>query len=483
MSKTSQSRVENVLGNPASMRYPAWRIMRIWLLAICGWLALARADGQPAVEIVTTRSASGQFTAVAPRRTGRPVAFAQQSSVPGVFILNPTPAANDGSELPLEPSVLVISCEKIKQSLLTTLGQSDRWQGAINLRINPALPADQSPVLEGDYTARGWNYQLTLPASIEPKLLFRVIVNALLMEIANRHAGAQSAELPFWLVAGLTSQLQTASLSTLLLRPQSNLDINQVRTNGFDPFLDQLRHQPPLTFQQLCWPEPGALAGPNSDFYAASSQFFLQQLLRFNDGNRCLSAMIDNLPRHLNWQITFLEAFSPHFQRLLDVEKWWALACARFSRVDFVSRFSPPDSWHKLQQALDVPVEVHFSADHLPAQAEITLQEVIATWEPAQTAAALQRAAESLILLRPQIAPDLQALLDRYLATVQSYLNDTRPDSAAWRAKNAESQLAVLRHSACHQLDKLDADRAALRPQYVSQPAPAQLNARANPQQ
>jgi hypothetical protein len=95
----------------------------------------------------------------------------------------------------------------------------------------------------------------------------------------------------------------------------------------------------------------------------------------------------------------------------------------------------------------------------------------------------LQRAAESLILLRPQIAPDLQALLDRYLATVQSYLNDTRPDSAAWRAKNAESQLAVLRHSACHQLDKLDADRAALRPQYVSQPAPAQLNARANPQQ
>ncbi len=457
--------------------------MRIWLLAFCGWLVLARADGQPAAEIVTAQSASGQFTAMAPRRAGRPVAFAQPSSVPGLFILNPTPADNAGSELSLEPSVLVISCDKIKQSLLTTLGQSDRWQGAINLRINPALPADQIPVLEGDFTARGWNYQLTLPSLIEPKLLYRAMVNALLMEMANRHAGARSAELPFWLVAGLSSQLQTANLPNLLLRPQSRLDTNQISTNGFDPFLDPLRHQPPLTFQQLCWPSPETLAGPNSDFYAASSLFFLQQLLRFRDGNRCLSAMIDNLPQHLNWQITFLQAFSPHFHRLLDVEKWWALACARFSSVDYASRFNPLDSWHKLQQALDVPVEVHFRPDHLPAQAQITLQEVIATWEPAQAAAALQRAAGSLILLRPQIAPDLEPLLDRYLSAVQGYLNDTRPDSAAWRAKNAESQLAVLRHSVCHQLDKLDADRAALRPQYVSQPAPAQLNARANPPQ
>jgi hypothetical protein len=457
--------------------------MRIWVLAFCGWLALGRADGQPAAEIVTARSASGQFMAVAPRRTGRPVAFGEQSSFPGLFILNPTPAANGGAELLLDPSVLVISCEKIKQSLLTTLGRSDRWQGVINLRINPALPADQIPVLEGVYTSRGWNYLLTLPSSTEPKLLLRAVVNALLMEIANRRAGAQSAEIPFWLVAGLSSQLQTANLPALLLRPQSRLDTNQISTNGFVPFLDQLRHQTPLTFQQLCWPEADALAGPNADFYAASSQLFLQQLLRFNDGGRCLSDMIDNLPRHLNWQLTFLESFSPHFNRLLDVEKWWALACARFSRVDYASRFTPPDSWHKLQQALDVPVEVHFQPDHLPAEAQITLQEVIATWEPAQAAAALQRAAGSLLLLRPQIAPELQPLLDRYLAIAQNYLNDTRPDSAAWRARNAEAQLAVLRHSACHQLDKLDAERAALRPQYVSQHVPSQLNVRANPPQ
>jgi hypothetical protein len=103
--------------------------------------------------------------------------------------------------------------------------------------------------------------------------------------------------------------------------------------------------------------------------------------------------------------------------------------------------------------------------------------------EPAQAAAALQRAAESLILLRPQITPDLLPLLDRYLATVQNYLRDTRPDSPAWLAKNHQSQLAAVRHAACHELDKLDAQRAALRSQYVSQPAQAQLNARSEPPQ
>ncbi|HXR06928.1 MAG TPA: hypothetical protein VN765_06330 [Candidatus Acidoferrum sp.] len=454
--------------------------MRLWVLAFCCGLALGRADAQPAAEFVTARSATGQFVALAPRQAGHPVAVAQQSPLPGLFILNPAPAANTGSKLPLEPSVLVISCEKIKQSLLTTLGRSDQWQGLISLRINPALPADQSPLLEGMYSPRGWNYQLMLPSSIEPKLLLRAVVNALLMEDANRHAGAQSAEIPFWLVVGLAAHLQAANPSTLLLRPQSSLDINQITTNGFDPFLNPLREQPPLTFQQLCWPAPETWAGPNYDLYAASSQLFLEELLRFQDGNRCLAAMIDKLPQHLNWQISFLEAFSPHFGRLLDVEKWWALAGAKFSRLDYASRFSPPDSWHKLQQALDVPVEVHFRPDHLPAQAQITLQEVIATWEPAQATAALQRSAESLILLRPQITPDLQPLLERYLSILQSYLNDTRPDSAAWLAKNAQSQLAVVRHAACHQLDKLDDQRAALRSQYVAQPDPAQLNARAN---
>ena len=207
----------------------------------------------------------------------------------------------------------------------------------------------------------------------------------------------------------------------------------------------------------------------------------MDQLLRFKDGNRCLGAMLDLLPQHLNWQTAFLQAFSPHFDRLLDVEKWWGLVCVNYTDVDYAARFSPSDSWHKLQQALDVPVEVHFSPDRLPAQAEITLQEVINTWEPAQAAAALQRVAESLANLGLRISPDLRPLLDHYLSTVRNYLNDTRPGGVAALAKYVQPQLAGARSDTCNKLNALDAQRAALRSQYVPQPVQTQLSSRDRP--
>ena len=441
--------------------------MKIWAIIFCCGLALGRAGAQPAAAIVPVFSSSGQFQALAPARQGLPGARPEPSRVRGVFLLEAAPRPNPGSKIPLDPSLLVISCENIKQSLLLTLGRRDQWRGRITLLINPALPPDQDPVLEGLYNPQGWNYQLALPSSIEPKPLFRAVVNALLMESANRHAGAQSAEVPLWLAQGLSDRLQADNLPTLLLRPQSRLATNQTLP-GLEAVRDQLRRQPPLTFQELCWPEPQGLDGRNYGHYAACAQLFVEELLRFPDGSRCLGAMIDKLPQHRNWQTAFLEAFSPHFDRLLDVEKWWELACVHFTGVDVASRFSATDSWHKLQQALDVPVEVHLSANRLPAEAEVTLQEVISTWEPAQAAAALQRAAESLLTLRLQVAPDLRPLLDRYLATVQAYLSDTRSDRPAWQARNHSSQLAAVQHDACKELNALDLQRAALRSRYVS---------------
>ena len=450
-------------------------------MAFCGWLALGGANAQPAADLLTAHSSSGQFQALAPRRPGLPVTIPQQTRIPGEFLLLPVPQVNPGSKLALDPSLLVMSCERIKESLLLTLGGRDQWRGRITLLINPAFPQDQCPVLEGVYDPRGWNYRLTLPSAIEPRLLLVAIVNALLMETANRHAGAQSAQVPLWLVAGLSARLQADNLPTLLLRPQSRIATNRINRAERNALRDQLRGHPPLTFQELSWPEPENLAGGNYDLYAGCAQLFMDELLRLEDGHRCLEAMIDRLPQHLNWQTSFLEAYSRHFGRLLDVEKWWGLACVRFTGVDAASRFSPADSWHKLQQALDVPVEVHLRQDHLPAQAEITLQEVITNWDPAPAAQALQRAAQSLLLLRLQIAPELRPLLERYLATVQDYLGSNRPDRPAGLGKSHPLQPAGLRLAACKELNALDAQRAAMRSRYVSTPAPDQRSARANP--
>jgi hypothetical protein len=450
-------------------------------MAFCCWLAAGWAGAQPAPDFVEVRSASGQFVALAPRRPGVPIAVSQPTGIPGQFMLRSTLQPDTDSNLPLDPSLLVVSCERIKEALMMALGRRDQWRGRITLLINPALPADQIPVLEGVYDLEGWNYRVALPSSIEPNLLFRVIVNALLTETANRRAGAQSAEIPLWLVAGLSARLQAGHLPIFLFRPQTRVIGDQITDPRVDPVREQLRRAPPLTFQELCWPEPERLAGPNYDLYCACAQLFVDKLLQFKDGNRCLAAMIDKLPQHLNWQTSFLEAFSPYFARLLDVEKWWGLACMTFTDVDFASRFSPLDSWHKLQQALDVPVQVHFSPDRFPAEAEITLQEVIGAWEPAQAAAALQRVAENLAVLRLRITPDLRPLLDGYLSTVRNYLGETRPGGANWLAAGDESQPAGAHNAACKKLDALDAQRAALRSKYVSQPAQTQPGAQDRP--
>lgn len=445
--------------------------MRNAVALFCCWLALGKAMGQSLPDMATARSESGQFVA---QELHKPTTFSagpKVRQVPGGFVLNPNFTPSSGSDVTLDPALLVISCEKIKQSLLSVLGQTDQWRGKINLVINPAIPQAQGPFLRGWQGTAGWNYQLALPSPIQPKVLLRAVVRALLVEMANREAGSQSVEVPPWLIAGASARLQSESLTSLVLQSQVSLFADGARPPGLEPVRQQLRQRPALTFQELSWPEPQELTAENADFYCACSQLFFEELLRFPDGNRCLCEMIRQLPRHLNWQTSFLQAFSPHFKQLLDVEKWWDLACVSFSQMDFGDRFSPADSWIKFQDSLTVPVEVRRSADALPAPAEVTLQEVVAMWDPAQAAPVLQRTMQSLELLRMKAAPELAKLLDGYITSLRSWIIDTRPDSPAWTAKNHEAQLAGLRNSTCKELNALDAQRAALRSRKVASAA------------
>jgi hypothetical protein len=447
----------------------------------CCWLALGRAVAQPLADLDTANSLSGQFVAVAPRRAASLSGGPTVRPVPGGFLLDSNFKPSEDSAVPLDPALLVISCEDIKQALLTTLGRSDQWRGKINLFINPSLPPEQGPFLTARTGPGGWSYDLALPSPIKPRPLLRAIVQALLVEMANRDAGAQPGEVPLWLVAGMSAHLQAESLTGLVLRPQVAMSVDRVRLGGLEAVRAQLRGRAPLTFQELSWPEADPWSGENSEFYSSCSQLFVEELLRFRDGRRCLDEMIRQLPLHLNWQTAFLQAFSPHFARLLDVEKWWDLACVSFTQVDVADHFTPEDSWSKFQDALTVPVQVRRSADELPAPSQITLQEVIATWDPPTAAPVVERTVRSLELLRFKAAPEMAALLDGYLATLRSWLNDTRPESPAWSAKNHETQLAGLRHFTCKELAALDQRRAAAQSKQASPAAPSRLGAAAGP--
>jgi hypothetical protein len=282
--------------------------------------------------------------------------------------------------------------------------------------------------------------------------------------MANRGAGSQCAEIPFWLVEGMSAQLQSFNLPTVLLRQSEQMSGNSVKLTGLDKVRSLLRQNASVSFQELSWPTDADVDGENSELYRSCAQLFLEQLLQFNDGKVLLRQMLGQLRDHLNWQTAFLSAFRPHFHQLLDVEKWWGLSSVDFIKGDVAEPLSAERCARELQDALDVPVEVHFAAEHMPAEARLTLQEVITKWSPADAVPALRRCLDELKFLHMRASPEFRPLVDQYFKVLAVYLDSSGDPRLEWGlGNNHPSPLRVLKSDTVKQLDTLDKQRSVLR--------------------
>ncbi len=391
------------------------------------------------------------------------------------------PALGYSDEVALEPSTLVVSCERLKALVLDKLGLADRWQGRIDLTINPELPESQGPQLTATRWPHGWTYSLELPRSAQEEILLRSLIQVLLLEIANRQAGVQSADIPLWLVEGMGAELQANNFPTFIVQPGQSWSANVVWNKGAEMMPKELRQHTPLSFQQLSWPQASDLTPEGLPLYRSCAQLFFQELLRFDDGKACLRAMVTQLPEHWNWQTTFLLAFHSHFEQLLDVEKWWGVSYVDFTRGYKVQAWSAADCRRKLQDSLDVPVDVHFGADQMPVAAKMTLQEVIRQW-PAQDAYnAVQRAVGGLRYLIPRATPEIRGLAESYLKTLSDYLNTSQNANVERElGMHPPSLLHVAKADTIQQLDALDRQRDAIWANSVTTDSP-QLSAAGQP--
>jgi hypothetical protein len=439
------------------------------IFPLCLWLAGGVFCCEAAAEIVTARSSSGQFVAheiqldTFPASAPEPTRTRIADGWAFLLVAHKNPSDTAESSIQLEPSLLVVSCERLKELFLVELGLNDQWQGSVNLMINPALDQEKRPRLTANYSPNGWSYNLELPKTISKKLLVRALVDTLFLETANRAAGSQCAEIPFWLVEGMSAQLQSFNLPTFILQPSEQMAGSRVKLEGLDTVRNQLRRHAPLSFQELSWPTQADVDGDGSELYRSCAQLFLEQLLQFKDGQRFLREMLRELPDHLNWQTAFLSAFRPHFQQLLDVEKWWGLSCVDFTKSDLAEPLTPEKCWKELQDALDVPVQVHFAAENMPAEARLTLQEVIAKWSPADAIPVLERSIDELKILHLRASPALRPMVDQYLKALAGYLDSSRDPRLEWTlGKNHPSILSVLKSDAVRHLDMLDKQRSAL---------------------
>ncbi len=408
-------------------------------------------------DTISARSISGQFIVRATGTAEIPAGLAR--------------LATNQNFVFLEPRLVPTSCERIKQCLARELGASAPWRGKIFLAVRPARSADDPVTIFSERFKNGWRYQVELPNPLERTRYVRAIAGVLLQEMANRSAANRPAEVPTWLIEGFTRQLLASSELEIILPPAqkraSGLDFtfSHVDARRQDPL--ETAHKvllagPALTFQELSWPTPDQLTGTAGEVYGCSAQVFVDGLARLPDGRACLRTMIDQLARFYNWQFAFLRAFQPHFQRLIEVEKWWALALARFTGRDLAQTWAAVESWQQLDKVIRFAVQVRAGTNELPMRAEVSLQAIIREWGRDAQTLALQEKLRELFLLRLRVATNHIALVDDYRQVLQTYLENRDHKGLIPFRKEATRRHAVA--EALQQLDILDTRRMALAP-------------------
>jgi hypothetical protein len=436
------------------------------LFALC---LVTTADAQIVPAFTVAKSRSGQFTvrAIANKGVPRSVtppkmpiagtwAYALQPSVPKIGRTN--------EMVELEPALLAIGCERLKDALLKELSAADSWRGNINVMINSSLPEGDEPFLDATLRPGGWTYAMEVPRSAKPDRLLRSLVHVMLLEMANRGSTGETTQVPLWLVEGMTAHLRAFNLQTFLVQEKVTTLGNRVKLDALDSVRQHLRKEPALTFQALSWPEVEKADNRTPAIFCDSSQLLVYQLLHFKNGRTELRNMIAQLPAHQNWQFAFLNAFRAQFQKPLDVEKWWALTCVSFSGNQIVEKWSPDESRARLRDLLEVPAEFRAAADQLPVRSQVTLQEVIRNWQQDAESAALQRTITGLETLRWHSAPEIEKIAAGYETALRNYLNDR--ERKRFVAKS--SRIASLKKNVCRELDKLDAQRDSSRKQQIA---------------
>jgi len=407
----------------------------------------------------SVQSVSGQFVATGPAPSAPP------TFLPG--------AATNARLVRLEPALLSVSAERIKQSLRRELGiaPSAPWQGKIFLILHPAQSLDEDITILSQPFLNGWNYRVQLPDVVSQTRFLRAMTGVLLLELANRTAtGGRQAEIPAWLTDGLSTQLSGAGLPEIVLSAPARLvnGLPQYRTvatqRGLDPLADTrrvLRDQVALTFAQLSWPTDAQLTGGDGGVYRASAQLFVSELLGLKNGPAHVRAMLAALPDCYNWQTAFQTAFREYFPRPLDVEKWWALEIVSFAARDPGPRWTPPVSREKLDEILSVPVEVWTASNALPSQMEVSLQAVIRNFDPPQQTAILQTKLRDLEWVQLRMAAPLAVLTAEYRRALASYLGQGQENRRPPRSKHPTPQRTGA-PATLKKLDALDARRQAV---------------------
>lgn len=436
---------------------------------LAGWCLLAFLIGLVSAPAQPTPSALRLH-----RYESRTQQFVVFGALPGTAYGAPDLSLLETNHIQIEPSVLVLTCERLKFELLKELNMSDGWTGQIHITVRGDMPPAEVVVVESQWFSNGWRYRMVLPGQMERPRLVRTLTRALLLELANRHNRSQRlAEIPLWLEAGLTTHLLAVHGETLVAENRTRRTIEQGLAAGvFREAHRRLQGQPPPAFSDLTLVQAGQLDEEQWEVFCCVSQLLVAELLVLPEGRAGLRELLHLLPSYLNPQLAFLRAFELQFSTMLEVEKWWSAAWLNFAARDRHLRLSSDAALRQLQEILTTPIVVRVGTNASMGRKELPLRELIGNTEFARHQLAVAQATLQLQLLQTSAPAELARLTGDYRQSLLTYLKRRAEASANSTSKSADLKLAV--KDVLQQLDLLDVIRTDFqRVAPAAAPAPA----------
>lgn len=425
------------------------RLVILALLLAIAWRGVAQSLP---TALKTIRSVSGQFV-VSDRRNEIPLSA----------------TGKDKQLLELEPELLLVSCERIKQAIYTELQAGRDWSGVISAVLRAGGDGRIAPQIRVEKLGSRWAYQVELPERIAREQFVRTLVQVVLLELANRRAAERSAEIPLWLSEGFTQRLLASRELELVLAPPTanvrtvSIQLAAVERRDPDPLAAAravLRDRNPLTVEELSWPTPENFNREQTEIFQASAHVLVAELLRLKRGPEQLRNFVFELGQVYNWQTALGHAYPDHFPNTLAFAKWWTLQAEYLIGRDGKQLWTPAESAEKLATLLKATVAIRTGTNQLPVRTEVKLQTVLTEWDTVRQMEVLPQKLRELEQAQLRVAPPFMVLVHDYQLAVGQYIRQRQ----AWTTTFADFKrlppgLQKLVRESVQKLDELDARR------------------------
>ena len=316
------------------------------------------------------------------------------------------------------PELLVVTAERVKHAVVAELPALTAGRTQIHIGVIDSAETNGVVTIASERYSDAWRYKMAVPRVVEEARLVKGIVNALLLEFANRGA-ERSAELPAWLTEGLAEELLFSVGPQLVVgRAPMAWEASTRDLHGWTR--ETLRTNATPSFQDLTTAAVPPDKTQAEALYLAGNHLLVHSLLEMPNGRAKFAKFLQLLPRTWNWQTAFLQGFG--FERMLDVEKWWSLTIVEFTTRDQRQAWGTEMSLRKLDEVLQTAVEYRSAANALPEVRMVDLKSVLDGMDASLHREAINVKVTQLNYTVAHMAPAVGALALEYKRALEVYL-------------------------------------------------------------